>query len=91
MTTRPTASGPVVSILAEVAAEIAAGTYAEEFGASRVGFNKRALRSAIDKGLLLQTDTGNSNTDGERYRLHLTNAGREQLRLAIAHRWVLPL
>ena len=78
-----------VAILTEVAAQfIAPGGYTETEGASQVGLNKRSLRRLLDDGHLARTDTGDSNTDGGRFRLHLTASGRAQLRLAIERRLV---
>ena len=80
-------SDPQLAVLAEVAGQLVApGGYTEAEGASRVGMNKRSLARLLDAGHLVQTDTGDSDTCGGRYRLHLTASGRAQLRAAIERR-----
>lgn len=78
-----------LAILTEVAAQfVAPGGYTQTEGASQVGLNKRSLRRLLDDGHLTRTDTGDSDTCGGRYRLHLTDSGRAQLRRAIERRLV---
>lgn len=88
MSARPV-SDPQLAILAEVAGQlIAPGGYTQAEGASQVGLNKRSLHKLLDGDYLTRTDTGDSDTCGGRYRLHLTDAGRAQLRRAIEQRLV---
>lgn len=78
-----------LAVLAEVAGQfVAPGGYTEIEGASQVGMNRRSLQKLLDDGHLTRTDTGDSDTCGGRYRLHLTSSGRAQLRSAIEHRRV---
>jgi hypothetical protein len=71
-------------ILHEVAAQLVApGGYTIAEGASQVGLNRRSLAKVLEAGHLVRTDTGDPDTDGGRYRLHLTDSGRLQLQLAI--------
>lgn len=82
-------SDPQLAILAEVAGQLVAPDgYTEAEGASQVGFNKRSLAKLLEGGHLVRTDTTDPNTCGGRYRLHLTDLGRTQLRHAIERRLV---
>ena len=81
---RPAASSGALNVLHEVAGRLV--VTANAAGADRLGLHKGSLRLCIDAGYLLQVDTGDPNTDGGRYRLQLTAAGSEQIRLDNAHR-----
>lgn len=65
----------VLNVLAEVQGRSAG----HEHGADQVGLRKDALRKAIADGLVRREDTGDPNTDGGQFRLHLTDAGAAEL------------
>lgn len=75
---KPAATGGVLNVLHDVADNTARQEDPAR-GGSAIGHHPRARDMAIAAGYVEQQDTGDDNADGGRFRLHLTDAGREQL------------
>lgn len=74
----PEATQGVLNLLWDVAQQMTRRPD-DPLGGSQVGLTRTVVERAVADGYLDRTDTGDPLTEGGRYRLHLTETGRQQL------------